>query len=53
MPNKYPSNKRLWRVGRDLDGYYFEIKLGGMVVDRFDIDEQTVQMLRREGVVKD
>ena len=53
MSNKYPSNTRLWRVCRDLDGYYFELKLAGTVVDRFDIDDQTVRMLRQEGIIKD
>ena len=34
MKPKYPSCQKLWRVAKQLDGYYYEIKLAGTVIGR-------------------
>lgn len=48
---KYLSNQKLWRVVREPSGYYYEIKLGGMVIDRIKIEQPALNELKREGVI--
>lgn len=37
----YPASQKLWRVVKQPDGYYYEIKLAGMVIDRFKITDNS------------
>lgn len=48
---KYLSNQKLWRVIKEPNGYYYEIKLAGMVVDRLRIDYPALGTLKQEGVI--
>lgn len=45
---KYLANQKLWRIIREPSGYYYEIKLGGMVIDRVKIDEPALTVLKNE-----
>lgn len=47
----YLSNQKLWKVIREPSGYYYEIKLAGMVIDRIMIDPEKVEVLMKEGVI--
>ncbi len=47
----YLSNQKLWRVVKEPDGYYYEIKLAGMVIDRIRIEYPALGVLKEEGVV--
>lgn len=47
----YTSSQKLWRVIVEPSGYYYEIRLAGMVVDRVKIDEPTIKILKNEGVI--
>ena len=49
--SKYPSSQKLWRVVQEPSGYYFEIKLKGMVIDRLPINEPTIKILKEEEVI--
>lgn len=49
--SRYPSSQKLWRVVREPTGYYFEIKLKGLVIDRLPINEPVVKLLKKEGVL--
>ena len=49
--SKYPSSQKLWRVVREPTGYYFEIKLKGLVIDRLPINEPVVKLLKKENVI--
>ena len=49
--SKYPSSQKLWRVVHEPTGYYFEIKLAGMVIDRLPINEPVVKILKKEEVI--
>lgn len=49
--SRYPSSQKLWRVVQEPTGYYFEIKLAGMVIDRLPINEPVVKILKKEGVI--
>ena len=45
---KYTSNQKLWRIIHQPEGYYYEIRLAGTVIDRIKIT-QKVQILTLEG----
>lgn len=45
---KYLANQKLWKIIREPNGYYYEIKLGGMVIDRVKIDEPALTVLKSE-----
>lgn len=45
---KYLANQKLWKIIREPNGYYYEIRLGGMVIDRVKIDEPALTVLKSE-----
>lgn len=47
----YLSSQKLWRVVKEPTGYYYEIKLAGMVIDRIKIDYPALQVLKEEEVI--
>lgn len=51
--SKYPSCRKLWRITRTFDDYYYEIKLAGVVIDRLKIEEPTLTFLKQEGVISE
>lgn len=50
MPS-YPSSQKLWRVIKERDNYYYEIKLAGKIIDRIKIDNPALKYLKSEGVI--
>lgn len=51
--SNYHACQKLWRISRSLDGYYYEIKLAGVVIDRIKIEEPTLTFLKQEGVISE
>lgn len=51
--SEYPASQKLWRITRTLDGYYYEIKLAGVVIDRLKIEEPTLTFLKQEGLISE
>lgn len=49
----YLSNQKLWRVVKEPTGYYYEIKLKGMVIDRMKVEYPALGVLKKEGVIDD
>lgn len=47
----YLSNQKLWKIVKQPDGYYYEIKLAGMVIDRLKIDYPALGTLKNEGLI--
>lgn len=45
---KYLANQKLWKVIREPTGYYYEIRLAGMVIDRVKIEEPALTVLKNE-----
>ena len=45
---KYIANPKLWKIIKEPTGYYYEIKLAGMVIDRVKIDEPALSLLKDE-----
>lgn len=46
-----PSNQKLWRVVKEPNGYYYEIKLQGVVIDRIKIDYPALGELKNKEVI--
>ena len=51
MASNYLSNQKLWKVIKEPQGYYYEIKLAGMVIDRIKVDYPALATLKKEGVI--
>lgn len=49
--SKYPSCVKLWRVIKEPNGYYYEIKLDGVVIDRIKIEQPAIAVLKKEDVI--
>ena len=45
---KYLANQKIWKVIREPTGYYYEIRLAGMVIDRVKIEEPALTVLKNE-----
>lgn len=45
---KYLANQKLWKIIKEPTGYYYEIKLAGMIIDRVKIDEPALSILKDE-----
>lgn len=48
---KYQSSQKLWRVIKEPSGYYYEIRLKGMVIDRIKVDYPALATLKKEEVI--
>lgn len=48
----YTSNQKLWRVVKEPTGYYYEIKLAGMIIDRIKVQYPALRTLKKEGVIE-
>lgn len=51
MISPYPASQKLWKVVKEPSGFYYEIKLKGMVVDRLKVDEPALTNLKEAGVI--
>ena len=48
---KVPSSKKLWRIVKERDNFYYEIKLDGVVVDRLKVEEPALDYFKKEGLI--
>lgn len=49
--SEYQASQKLWRISPTRDGYYYEIKLAGVVIDRIKIEEPTLTFLKQKGLI--
>lgn len=49
--SKYLANQKLWKIIKEPGGYYYEIRLAGMVIDRIKIEEPTLSVLEKEEIL--
>lgn len=49
---KYLANQKLWKIIREPNGYYYEIKLAGMVIERIKVEYPALNVLKKEGVIE-
>ncbi len=47
----YLSNQKLWKIVKERGEYYYEIKLRGEIIDRIRIEEPTLTILKKVGLV--
>lgn len=48
---RYLSNQKLWRIVKEANGYYYEIKLAGMIIDRIKIEYPALATLKKEELI--
>lgn len=51
MKNNYTSAQKLWRVVKERDEYYYEIRLAGNTIDRIKIEYPSMKYLKEEGII--
>lgn len=49
--SKYHASQKLWKVIKEPSGYYYEIKLDGIIIDRVKVEEPALDYFKREGVI--
>ena len=47
----YTSSQKLWRIIKQWDGYYYEIRLAGKTIDRIKIEYPAMTELKKEGLI--
>ena len=48
---KYLANQKLWKIIKEPTGYYYEIKLAGIIIDRLPLEYPALQILKDEGII--
>ena len=51
MKNNYTSAQKLWRIIKERDNFYYEIRLAGEVIDRIRIEEPALSYLKKEELI--
>ena len=49
--SNYTSSQKLWRVVKQPDGWYYEIKLKGVVIDRIRVEYPALNILKQEEII--
>lgn len=49
---RYLSNQKLWKVVKEPTGYFYEIKLKGIIIDRIKISPAVIKIMKAEGLLK-
>lgn len=47
----YNSSQKLWRVTKERDDYYYEIRLAGVTIDRIKIEYPALKFLKEKDVL--
>ena len=48
---RYTSSQKLWRIIKEPTGYFYEIKLHGIVIDRIKVEEPALSSLKEINVI--
>lgn len=46
--SKYLSNQKLWRIIKEREDYYYELRLAGTTIDRLKIEEPALSYLKNK-----
>lgn len=49
--SKYHASQKLWKVIKEPSGYYYEIKLDGIIIDRIKVDYPALATLKKEEII--
>lgn len=47
----YVASQKLWRISKEASGYYYEIRLAGITIDRIKIEYPALATLKKEGLI--
>lgn len=47
----YVSSQKLWRIIKEREDYYYEIRLAGVTIDRIKIEHPALKYLKKEGLI--
>ena len=47
----YLSNQKLWKIVKERGEYYYEVKLASEIIDRIRIEEPTLSLLKKVGLI--
>ena len=48
---KYKPSQKLWKLIKEPTGYYYEIRLGGIIIDRVKVEYPAIATLKKEEVI--
>lgn len=48
---RYTSSQKLWKIIEEPTGYFYEIRLHGIVIDRIKIEEPTLKKLKEWEII--
>lgn len=48
---RYTSSQKLWKIIEEPTGYFYEIKLHGIVIDRIKVEEPALSNLKEINVI--
>lgn len=48
---RYTSSQKLWKIIEEPTGYFYEIKLHGIIIDRVKIEEPTITNLKAMDII--
>lgn len=49
--SNYTASQKLWRVIKERDDYYYEIRLAGTTIDRIRVEEPALSFMKKKGVI--
>lgn len=49
--SNYTASQKLWKVIREPNGYYYEIRLAGTVIDRIKIEYPALNTLKNAEII--
>jgi hypothetical protein len=47
----YKSSQKLWKIVKERGNYYYEVKLAGEIIDRIRIEEPTLTIMKKVGLI--
>ena len=48
-----PASKRLWSIRKGYDGFYYEVRANGVIIDRIRIEEPALSIMKKEGLINE
>lgn len=48
---KYTASQKLWKITKERDKYYYEIRLSGTVIDRLPVEYPALQYLKESNLI--
>ena len=49
--SNYVASQKLWRIIKEREDYYYEIRLAGVTIDRIKIEHPALKYLKKEELI--